>query len=325
MKTEAEFKHFYETQLMSELKEIEIKRLNAATRIRTLLIFELIILIVILVYVFWFRTEDPSSMPGPDLINVFWIMGSLVILGFIFVLASAGFSRSFRKMYKKNIIGKLVGRVSKDLAYFRDDKVEFNEFKASRLYNMDIASYKGRDLVTGKLSDISYRFSWLQVYGRTMPDQKMKSGTFRIFRGVFFVADFQKQFITQATVYPNIGRNYRFDVIMKFLQDTIMGRRIEMNDPEFDKEFAVYSEDEENIKKLLSPGLRQWIVDFKARTKSMLSLSFSGSKMFIAVNLRKNLFEPAIFRKVTDYDTVYENFQYIMLFGNLLEDMGKKA
>jgi len=98
-----------------------------------------------------------------------------------------------------------------------------------------------------------------------------------------------------------------------------------MSDPGFEKEFAVYSEDEENVMKLLSPGLRQWIVDFRARTKSLLFLSFSGSKMNIAVYLKKNLFEPAIFRKVTDYNTVYKSFQYIMLFANLLGDMGKKA
>ncbi len=104
-----------------------------------------------------------------------------------------------------------------------------------------------------------------------------------------------------------------------------MGERIEMNDPEFDKEFAVYAEDEENARKLLSAAFRQWMIDFRTRTNSQIFLSFTATKMNIAVYLRKNLFEPGIFRKVTDYDTVYESFQYIMLFANLLEDMGRKV
>lgn len=325
MKNETEFKHFYETTLSGELKELEIKRLKIAGKIRTLLIFELIIFIAVLVYVIWFRPDKTSSVSGPDLTGIFLIIGSLVILGIIFVLASNGLSRSFRKMYKENIIAQLVGRISKDLAYFRNDKIEYNEFKASRIYNMNIARYKGRDLVTGKLNDISYRFSWLEVHGRTMPDQKKKSEIFRIFQGVFFVADFQKQFITHVLIYPDIAKGLRFGSLARFLQKVVMAERIEMNDPEFDNKFAVYGEDEENVRKLLSAAFRQWMIDFRNRTNSQIFLSFTGTKINIAVYLRKNLFEPGIFRKVTDYDAVYKNFQYIMLFANLLEDMGRKV
>jgi len=325
MKTEAEFKHFYETKLSGELKELEIKRLKVAGKVRTILILELIIFIIMLVYVIWFRPDKSSSATWQELTGILLIIGSFVILGIIFVLASAGFSGTFRKKYKENIIAKLVGQISKDLAYFREDKVEFNEFKASRIYDMDIARYKGRDLVTGKLSDISYRFSWLEVYGKTKPDHKSKTEISKIFKGIFFVADFQKPFITQALIYPNTGKGFRFAALMEFLQDTIIGKRIEMNDPGFEKEFAVYGEDRENVIKLISPGFRQWMIDFRARTKSQLFLSFNGSKMSIAVYLKKRLFEPAIFRKVTNYDAVYESFQYIMLFANLLEDMRRKA
>jgi hypothetical protein len=68
----------------------------------------------------------------------------------------------------------------------------------------------------------------------------------------------------------------------------------------------------------------RWILDLKVKTGSKVYLSFTGSKMNIAVSLRKNLFEARIFKKVTDYNFILENFQYLVLFNGLLEDLGRK-
>jgi len=321
--TESDFKQFYEISLQSDLKELEIRRLTVANRVRTLLIFELIIFIVIMIYAIWFRPEKETPMPGPDLGIIFWIIGSLVILGVIFVFITARISKKFRKLYKQNIIGKLITQISEDLTYFPEDKIEFNEFKNSRIYNQNIATYKGRDLVTGNLGKMNFRFSWLEVYARTMPDHRKKSQYHLLFRGIFFIADFRKTFSADAVIFPNVSKKFGLGLIGRLLQEAHLGSVVILDDPQFEKEYSVHSEQSENAKKLVTPGLRQWLIDFREKTKSQVFLSFTDTKMNMGVFLKRQLFEPPIFKKVDNYDYILENFRYLMLFHGLIEDMGK--
>jgi len=46
--------------------------------------------------------------------------------------------------------------------------------------------------------------------------------------------------------------------------------------------------------------------------------------MNIAVSLKKQLFEPPLFKKVTDYNFIFENFQYLMVFNGLLEEISNR-
>lgn len=334
MKTEAEFQKFFQTRLLGDLQELEIKRLNVTGKIRILLFFELIVFIGIIIYVFWFRPEKTGTMPEPDFGKIFWIIFSLVMLGIIFVIATNTFSKKFRRGFKEIVIRKIISQISNDITYFPDDKIEVNEFKNSGIFNVNISNYWGRDLIASKIGDISYRFSWLKVdsrkYGSTsyrstrIGTRSTKSETYQVFQGIFFVADFGTKFQTDAIVWPNFSKKFKLGAIGEFFQDAMLGKRLELKDPVFEKEFAVFGGDFEVVKQILTPGLRQWIMDFRSRTKSILFLSFKGPKMNIAVSLIKQLFEPAIFRKVTDYNFIFENFQYLMLFNGLLEELSKR-
>ena len=103
-----------------------------------------------------------------------------------------------------------------------------------------------------------------------------------------------------------------------------MGERIIMEDPGFENSFAVYGSDAAIIRQMISPGLRQWITDFKAKTNSLVFLSFKGSRLNIASYNKKPLFEARIFRKINDYDFILENWQYLVLFNGILEEISKR-
>jgi hypothetical protein len=113
-------------------------------------------------------------------------------------------------------------------------------------------------------------------------------------------------------------------VVGNFLQDLIHGQRIVLDDPVFENNFSVYGTDAATIKQMISPGLRQWMTDFREKANSLLFFSFKGSRLNIGAYIHKQLFEARIFRKVDDYDFILENFRYLALFNGILEDISRK-
>lgn len=334
MRTELEFEKFYESILLGDLHQLEIKRLNVTGKLRILLFFELIIFIGIIMFLFWFRPEGKGAGPGIDPGKVFWIIFSLIILGIIFAIAATEFSKKFRKEFKEIIIRKIIGQISKDITYLPDDKIEVNEFKNNGIFNVYISNYRGRDLIASKIGDISYRFSWLNVASRRagstvasssrISTSSTRSETYQVFKGIFFVADFGTNFQTDTVVLPNFLGKLRLGAFGDFLQGAVHGHRLTLEDPIFEKVFSVYGGDLTTVKQILTPGFRQWMIDFRTKTNSQLCLSFKGPRMNIAVPLKKQLFEPPLFKKVTDYNFIFENFQYLMLFNGLLEEISNR-
>ncbi|MBL7110337.1 MAG: DUF3137 domain-containing protein [Bacteroidales bacterium] len=323
MKTESDFKTYYDQTLVPDLKELEIKRLRIANRARTLIIVELIIFIAIIIYSLFFRPERPNS-PGPDFGLIFLIAGSLIVLLIIFGFALVGFYKGFRVLYKKNIISKLVNQISDELDYSPNDNIQVHDFKASRIFKGEIARYQGRDLVTGTLKGIPFRFSWLNVYMRTIPDERSKSSMHKLFAGIFYIADFKRAFKADAVVFPNLSKVLRIGTLARLIQDALMGKRIDLGDEEFRKEYAVYSEEPDKAQGMITPGLMQWILDFKKITNGRVFVSFAANKLYIGVYMKRNLFEPPLFRKTENYDFVWRNFRYLLLFSGLVEDMAKR-
>jgi len=323
MKNETDFKNYYDQILVPELKELEIKRLRLAGRARTLIIIELVIYIAVIIYALFLRPEQ-KDLPGPDMGLIFLIVGSLIVLLIIFVFTLVGISKNFRVLYKENIIGRLVNEISDELEYFPGDHIQTHEFKASKIFRGNIARYQGRDLVTGSLKGIPFRFSWLNVYTKTMHDKQSKSSMHKLFAGIFYVADFQQSFKADVVVFPNMANVLRMGALGKLIQDALMGKRMDLGDEEFRKNYAVFSEDPENAEVMITPGLMQWILDFKNTTNSQVFVSFAANKLNIGAYMKRNLFEPPLFRKTENYDFLWQNFRYLLLFTGLVEEMARR-
>lgn len=52
-----------------------------------------------------------------------------------------------------------------------------------------------------------------------------------------------------------------------------------------------------------------------------ISLSFCDSKVYIAINMNKNLFETRLFKPLNDYDFIEENLRFLILITEIVEDL----
>jgi len=176
--------------------------------------------------------------------------------------------------------------------YVAGGHVEEGEFRLSRLFEGQSWNlYGGEDLVVGNHGETRFRFSELHVRERRKRGKRTE--VVDVFRGLLFVADFNKSFQGQTLVLPDRAER-RLGAMGRALQSVTGGAGlslVELEDLEFERAFVVRSTDATEARYLLSPSLMRRLLAFHQNTGSQLRLSFSRGRLYVAIPLVNDLFE----------------------------------
>jgi len=209
-------------------------------------------------------------------------------------------------MLKKryDLIPALVDAVKGYMNYERDLLTEITELRAKAISDIEFSEVTAKHLNT------------------TQSSRGSKQEYIIIFSGVFVIADFNKHFLTHTLVLPDTAEKL-FGKFGQTLQSIGAGKKklVRLENPEFEKEFCVYADDQVEARYILTPALMERILTYKRKWKSKISLSFCDSKVYLAINMNKNLFETRIFRPVADYSFMEENLRFLILLTEIVEDL----
>ena len=153
------------------------------------------------------------------------------------------------RLFKVNLISDVARVVDPGIKYNADGMIMPLHYKDSRLYPDNFSSYEGKDLVYGTYRDIPFQFSWVRTHRHTPGDKKSNDVDF--FRGIFFMVDFNKKFHDLTLVKPDTLEKDMGRGISSFLQkmdSSQPGKLIRMEDPVFEKEFVITTEDEQEAR-----------------------------------------------------------------------------
>lgn len=230
---------------------------------------------------------------------------------FIFALAlvigaGTGYNdwAEFKQRYKKEVVERIVQQIDPSLRYSHGGSIRQKTFEESDLFKTKIDRYRGEDHVKGRLGATDFEFSELHAeYKRTTRDSKGRTTTtwHTIFRGIYFVADFHKEFQGHTVVMPDHLEN-TFGFFAKTLQKMAWGRGelVKLEDPEFEKAFVVYSEDQIEARYILSTSMMSRMLEFKKRCQGLVYFAFARSCVHVAISSPKNHFEPRYLKPVND-------------------------
>jgi len=312
MKTLEELKDFYQTELIKDLQLLDAKRRQV---MRNMLIAVGVIVVVGLV-----AFGAITAQGGPPQILFFFLIGGGILAAGVFYLSSKGYKAEF----KQQIIRKIITFLEPELTYQPNGIIDKQMFKISGLFNHHIDRYRGEDKVAGTVGKTEIAFSEVHA------EYKTTSGTGKnrhtewhtIFKGLFFIADFNKHFNSQTVVLPDTAEKL-FGGFGQILQSWNVARAdlVRLEDPEFEREFAVYGSDQIEARYILSPALMRRILDFKKKTGAKLYLSFTGSKVYVALPLTRNLFEPKYFASITDFSHLTEYYHDLSLAVGIVDDL----
>jgi hypothetical protein len=177
--------------------------------------------------------------------------------------------------------------------------IERDVFATSRLFEGESFNrYGGEDLVVGRHGSTQFAFSELSVL--RVKKRKKHTETQVVFRGLFFSADFNKEFRGETLVLPDRAEA-RVGAIARAFQ-SVAGSRgldlVELEDPDFERAFVVRSTDPTEARYLLSTSLMRRILAFHANTGSQLRLSFVGGRLYVAIPLEQDLFEMGLATRI---------------------------
>lgn len=218
-----------------------------------------------------------------------------------------------KEKYKEYAIKTLVKELDPGLSYYPASRIERSDYDKSKLFLKSINRYYGDDLVSGVIGKTAIRFS--EVFTQMERNNGDEKNLETIFRGILFIADFNKKFIGETFVLPDVAQNI-FGELGSFIQKLNVSRPqlIKLEDPDFEKVFVIYGTDQVEARYILSTSLMQRILDFKKKTNLRLSISFIDSQVFIALPINKNLFEaPSLFQPVIKYQPLSEYYGYLSI------------
>lgn len=303
MQSQESFKAFYDATLLPVLQEIEAERKKLVSAFTLYLLGGIVPAIPLFLFV------HPIAGVAP-----------LIIAFVVFYVKFGRKINELKTTFKQRIVGGIVKFLHGDLAYDHTRCIPESIYHQSKLYLSNISRYKGDDLVSGTVGKTAIRFCELHT------QQVRKSGkntqVVTIFRGLFFVADFNKDFIGETFVLPDTAES-TFGGLGTFFQKMNMSRPklVKLEDIEFEKAFAVYGTDQIEARYILSPALMQRIMEFRKKTKATISLSFIQSHVYIGIPVNKDLFEAAVFNSVINYPTIAEYYNYLALCIGIVEDL----
>ena|SRR6218665_546369 len=263
----------------------------------------------------------------PDSIGPACIVGALgFIVGAIWLGAvHSRFKKKFVFDFKSTVIPTVVRTVDERLVYDAHRGL-MPEYHSSVLFPHRIDRLRAEDTITGTFGETRFSFGEIHTEYKTVStDSKgnRRESWHTIFQGLFFVGDFNKHFsgetiIDQDTMERSLGKLGR-----KFQSwnTNRKGELIRMDNPAFEKQFAIYSTDEQECRYILSHSLMDRILQLNEKTKGAINLSFRNSNVYIAYTFTQNLFEPRIFSPSLKMEDVQLLMNLIELMSGVVEDL----
>jgi Protein of unknown function (DUF3137) len=245
----------------------------------------------------------------------------LFVLFFIFLLAGITVVVIFynkRKDYiagfKENIVYSIIKFIDPSLQYNPNGHISRNDYKNSGLYLKQPDRYNGDDYVEGRRDKTIFCFSELHTEYEESSGKNTSWHT--IFKGLFFVGDFNKNFQGRTYVYsetnPQLG--YFTKLFSSFAWNL---EKVKLESAEFENKFVVYSSDQVEARYILTPSFMERLVKLQEMMGDETSYSFVDTNVYVAVPMRDSLFEPSVFspnnyNKLGDYyNTVHIIFDII--------------
>lgn len=229
--------------------------------------------------------------------------------------------KDYRVEFKTKVIKPLIHAIDETLLYSHEAYIPEYLFESSKLFDT-ADKISGNDFVKGSIDGINIQFSDIHAQKKNQ-NSKGKDTWSTIFQGLFIVADFNKHFSSETVVLPDSAQRTFGDLIGHWLQSNNKARDelVKMDDPEFEKEFVVYSSNQIEARYILSHSLMKKLLDFKHRSKHDIHISFIDTKIYIAIDYERDLFEPSLFHSLLDYKVAMDYVKTLHLALGVAEEL----
>ncbi len=198
----------------------------------------------------------------------------------------------FTKDYKSFIVKEIISHVCPGVIYKPDECVSEREYKASSLFRQYFDYFDGNDYIEGTVNNVNFHCSELW----TQYDSGNRQPT--IFKGLFFVVKIDGRFTGGTYAWARGWEQLPASIMddeyrLMHLPDVY---DIHFEDQAFSHYFRVCTTYETQAREILSPAIRQQMINLRNQSRAAISFSFVAGNCYFAIPSSIDLLEPS------DYD-----------------------
>ncbi len=309
MKRLEEFRVYYNHTIHPELLRLERRRLRlvALMSVSSLMLVGIIILDIY--------------------INLFLVTLLIIVFIVIYIGYLLYQIRRFVLTFKPHVMNLILDFIDDGLNFDQNTPLEYDakrpidkqHFTDSRLFTDDIASYEGEDYIRGKVGEIPFELSELNVQSISPVLNDLNL----VFKGIFLRATFNIALLGQVVVWPRSRRPYLVRPIKKLTRAGGVNADDEIMTPAFRERFMTYAMPDTHVAGMLPEPLQEAIVQYCREGDREIFFSFLNSQIYIAVSEPKDILEPFIFQSILSFEMVREFFEDISLLIRIVEEFDR--
>jgi hypothetical protein len=187
--------------------------------------------------------------------------------------------------FKQEVIAPLVKFVSDNLNYDPQSHIAYPLFTYSHLFSDVIDIYKGNNHIYGHIDGLKFEYNTIYASRKTNKE-------YVTFSGMFIVVALPKSSSTTTLVYPRLTDKQHSPPYLHY-------KRARLEDPEFERAFDAYTDDQVGARVYLTPTMMENILKLVDFLPAKPFFSFRGKRLHIAIPSPSRLRAP-LFHSVFD-------------------------
>jgi hypothetical protein len=251
--------------------------------------------------------------------------GILFISGMFFLSKATNIFDTYRHEFKQQVTAAALKSIDHSMELQYDTGLSEDSFINSQLFTEQPDRYISQDQVDGIAGKTRFSFSEVHAEYKTVTQTKhgRREQWHTILKGIVFCADFNKHFNGITIVRPKNSMAAMGAWISEKLPIFSNSQKdvVKLENMEFSKCFVTYSTDQIEARYILTPSMMERLCQLNDKTRDTISLSFTGSHIYIAFPLSKDYFEPPVFKTLLDGKFMEEDLEVIRFMYGIVEEL----
>lgn len=215
-----------------------------------------------------------------------------VVIAVVGVCVCISVAKGKRDFYRFTVVPQLVKAIDPELSYKPGAGLPRGKFDQLDLCG-SYDRYSSEDRLTGRIGKTAIDASEVHIEKRHR-DKDGKVTYTTVFRGVVFLADFNKHIKCRTAVMPDVAERCFGKLIGNFLQkfNFTEGKLVKLENPEFEKYYAVYSDDQIEARYILTPEIMEQLVKLRHAENNAVRVVFEDDHVAVALERNRGWLEP---------------------------------
>ena len=237
-------------------------------------------------------------------------LGNLFIFLLVGVVGYLGkttieLKNNFRANFKQKVVTAIVKNYG--LNFNANGGLSLNDFL--KIYDADVNRHYAEDMIYGQIDKTQFKLC--DFYAAKEVKGEKRTTTTVKFQGILLKAEFKKEL--NATIYVCDKKS------ISSLKSE--GELAVMDNPKFNELFKTYTTDQIAARYALSPKLMENFNSLRTKFNAPLSAAFLKNEIYIAIDLRKDSFEPDMQKPITSNESIQSYIAGVSDFVEIVHDL----